>query len=42
MNGYIISIGTQNSNELNEDQKVYQREMNADSDNLLTNDLMTE
>lgn len=42
MNGYIKSIGTQNTNELHEDAEVYQREMNGNFDNLLTNDLMTE
>jgi hypothetical protein len=33
MNGYIKSIGTQNTNELHED---YQREINIDLDDLLT------
>jgi len=41
MNGYIKSIGTDNSNELHEEAEVYLTEMNSDLDNLLTNDLLT-
>lgn len=36
MNGYIKSIGTQNTNELHEDPEDYQREINIDLDDLLT------
>lgn len=42
MNGYIKSIGTNNENELNEDLKIYQNDMTADIESLLTNDLMTD
>ena len=42
MNGYIKSIGTENSNEIHEEAEAYLTEMNFDLDNLLTNDLMTE
>lgn len=42
MNGYLKSIGTQNSNELHEDPEVYLKEMNADLDSLMTYDQMTD
>ncbi len=42
MNAYIKSIGTQNRNELQEAQESYQKEITADIEDLLTNDLLTE
>jgi four helix bundle protein len=40
MNGYIKSIGNQNTNDLNEDSETYQN--NNDLDDLMTNDLITD
>ncbi|HUS03224.1 MAG TPA: four helix bundle protein [Chitinophagaceae bacterium] len=42
MNGYIKSIGAQNSGQLHEESEVYLTKMALNLDDLLTNDLLTE